>query len=380
LNQLIAHIVNSKALEDVFIRVPDAIYRGDEEYIPHLHADIRNVFDRNFNVYYSQGDAIRWVLADEHGNWIGRVAAFYTLNSDGKTRQGGMGFFECINNRAAAFKLFNLCAEWLKNHDCAYMDGPVNFGDRDSYWGLLVAGFRYPAYRENYNPPYYKDFFEAYGFQPVIVQQTSEIDRQSFNAERFARLAGRVFSNPRYTYRHFDPAHLEDFARDFVTIYNQAWAHHANFIPMTREKVQMHLQKMRPIMIPEYNWFVYADGEPAGFYINVLDVNRIFKHVNGKLNLWGKLKFLWYRNKVSRLRGIIFGIIPQYHNLGLETGLIMKLREYVLKSDRIQSSELAWIGDFNPKMLSMLESLGSRTVKVHNTYRYQLSEGREKQA
>jgi hypothetical protein len=86
----------------------------------------------------------------------------------------------------------------------------------------------------------------------------------------------------------------------------------------------------------------------------------------------GKLKFLWYRRKVSRLRGVIFGIIPRYHNLGLETGLIMKLREYVLKSNRIQSSELAWIGDFNPKMLSMLSSLGARTVKVHNTYRKQL--------
>jgi len=370
LKKLLTHVVNSETLEEVFIRVPDTIYRGDKEYIPHLHNDIRNVFDRNFNVYFAQGDAIRWVLEDGQGNWIGRVAAFYTLNSDGKTKQGGMGFFECINDQDAAFTLFNLCSDWLKQKGCTYMDGPVNFGDRDSYWGLLVEGFRFPAYRENYNPPYYKAFFEAYGFQPIIVQQTSEIDRQSFNAERFSRLAGRVFSNPRYTYRHFEPARLDDFANDFVAIYNQAWAHHANFIPMTREKVQMHLKKMRPIMIPEYNWFVYADGEPAGFYINVLDVNRIFKHVNGKLNLWGKLKFLWYRRKVTRLRGVIFGIIPKFHNLGLETGMIMKLREYVLKSDRIQSSELAWIGDFNPKMLSMLESLGSRTVKVHNTYRF----------
>jgi hypothetical protein len=32
-------------------------------------------------------------------------------------------------------------------------------------------------------------------------------------------------------------------------------------------------------------------------------------------------------------------------------------------------AELAWIGDFNAKMLSMLESLGAYTAKVHYTYR-----------
>jgi hypothetical protein len=355
-----------------FLEVPALVYRNDTEYIRHLDEDIENTFDPAHNVYFSQGEAVRWVLQDKSGRWVGRVAAFFTLSSDGNTRQGGMGFFECIADQQAAFQLFDLAAGWLKEKGCTWMDGPVNFGDRDSFWGLLVEGFKFPAYRENYNPVYYRDYFEAYGFETVIVQQTSEIDRSSFNADRFGKLADRVFSNPKYTYKHYDWSNWEQFAEDFVAIYNQAWAHHANFLPMTADKVRMHLRKMKPILIPEYNWFVYADGEPAGFYINVLDVNRIFKHVNGKLDLLGKLKFLWYRRKVSRLRGVIFGIIPRYHNLGLETGLIMKLREYVLKSNRIQSSELAWIGDFNPKMLSMLSSLGARTVKVHNTYRKQL--------
>ena len=363
--------VNSPETIKQFLDVPDALYAGDPEYIRALDVDIENIFDRDFNVHFEQGDARRWLLLDEHGKPTGRVAAFYTMNPDGITRQGAMGFFECVNNGEAAFLLFDTCARWLKEQGCTYMDGPVNFGDRDSFWGLMVEGFKNPAYRENYNPPYYRDFFESYGFNMIIGQQTSEIDRTSFNAERFGKLASRVFSNPRYTYKHFLWSEAKAFAKDFVEIYNQAWAHHENFKPMTEGKMRMHLRKLRPIMIQEYAWFVYADGEPAGFYINVIDVNQVFRrlHLKGGLNLWHKLLFLWYRRKVNRLRGIIFGIIPKYQNLGLETGLIMKLREEVLKEDRFVSSELAWIGDFNPKMLSMLESLGCRTIKVHNTYR-----------
>jgi len=34
----------------------------------------------------------------------------------------------------------------------------------------------------------------------------------------------------------------------------------------------------------------------------------------------------------------------------------------------IQSSELAWIGDFNPKMHSLFDALGAKTTKIHYTY------------
>ena len=45
------------------------------------------------------------------------------------------------------------------------MDGPVNFGETDKYWGLLVDGFTHPSFDVPYNPPYYQDLFEYYGFR-----------------------------------------------------------------------------------------------------------------------------------------------------------------------------------------------------------------------
>jgi hypothetical protein len=48
----------------------------------------------------------------------------------------------------------------------------------------------------------------------------------------------------------------------------------------------------------------------------------------------------------------------------------MKFHEAVLKHKHLRSSELSWIGDFNPKMHSLFEALGAKTTKVHYTYSY----------
>jgi hypothetical protein len=195
------------------------------------------------------------------------------------------------------------------------------------------------------------------------------IEKESFNFERFSKLATRVMANPAYTFDYIHKDNLEKYAKDFIEIYNQAWAFHENFVPMTMDKIMVRMKQMKPILIEKLNVFAYHDGKPVGFYINVLDVNQIFKHVNGKMNLLGKLKFLYYKGFVKRVRGIVFGVVPTHHNLGVEVDMIMHFRAALIQ-DRYNQNELAWVGDFNPKMLSMFESMGAKPIKKHITYRY----------
>jgi hypothetical protein len=352
-----------------FINFPKRLYKRDTNYIMPLDKDIELVFDPGSNPAFKIGECSRWLLKKDKET-VGRIAAFYTKVEKTGILTGGCGFFECIDSQEAANILFDTAKDWVKSKGCLFMDGPINFGERDSFWGLMVGGFVNPSYRENYNFPYYQKLFEAYGFKPEIGQTTSLISEETFNFERFSKLSTRVFANPAYTFDHIHKNNLEKYAKDFIEIYNQAWEFHENFIPMTFEKIMVHMKQMKPILVEELNVFVYANGVPVGFYITVLDVNQVFKYVNGKMNLLGKLKFLYYRPKVSRIRGIVFGVIPKYHNLGLEIALIMKFREAMRKIPQFKDNELAWIGDFNPKMLSMFESMGAQEIKKHITYRY----------
>ena len=352
-----------------FLEFPKTLYKNDVNYIMPLDVDIENVFNRQYNTAFQNGDCQRWLLF-ENNQVVGRIAAFYSDVEKTQVRTGGCGFFECIDNQEAANRLFDTAKDWLKSQNCSFMDGPINFGDRDSFWGLMVGGFASPSYRENYNFPYYQQLFENYGFQFEIGQTTSLINEKHFNFERFSKLASRVMSNPAYTFEHFKLSNIEKYAEDFVTIYNKAWAFHENFVPMTKEKILIRMKEMKPIVVEELNIFAYHNGEPVGFYLTVLDVNQIFKYVNGKMNLLGKLKFLYYKRFVKRIRGIVFGVVPELHNLGIEVALIMKFRENLIKGGKYEENELAWIGDFNPKMLSMFESMGAQPIKRHITYRF----------
>ena len=175
--------------------------------------------------------------------------------------------------------------------------------------------------------------------------------------------------NEKYKFVILDWSKMNQFAKDFMQIYNEAWSHHEDFKPLTMEAVMKRLKQIKPVLDPNFAIFAYAEGRPIGFYISMLEVNQVFKNFNGKLNLWNKLKFLMNRSKINKVRGIIFGVVPDFQNLGIETGMIMKFHEGYTNSPNIKVAELAWIGDFNGKMLSMLKSLGSYTTKVHYTYR-----------
>lgn len=365
---LIREVLNSHD-EKEFISFPKRLYKNDAEWIAPLDNDIKAIFSPIANNYFQLGEAKRWLLFDNHKP-IGRIAAFYRKEKN--VLKAGIGFFECVNNQEAANLLFNTAIEWLKNKNCNEIEAPINFGEKDKFWGLLVAGFKNPSYQENYNLPYYQSLFENYGFEKTFEQTTSEISTNTFKYERFYKLSERVFKNPIYTYKHFKLEELPRFANDFIHIYNKAWQNRPDFVPMTQEKIESTLQGLKPILIPEAIWFVYANEEPAGFYVNVLDVNQIFKHVNGNLNWIGKLKFAYHRyfGKINRVRGIVFGVIPEYQNLGLETGLIIKFYEAMKENyPQFTQAELSWIGDFNPKMHSLFKALGAETTKIHYTYK-----------
>lgn len=360
--------VNTPGLVKEWHTLQKTLYAKDSGFIAPIEKDVESVFTKGHNPAFNDGEAVRYLFKSDNGTWIGRCAVFYRELKKGH-KSGGMGFFECTEDREAAFFIFDTCKTWLLNKGCTYMDGPINFGDRDSFWGLLIDIKTYPSFREGYNHRYYQKFFEDYGFEKTIEQSTQELTEKDFNFPRFSKLAERVMTNPKYEFKNIDYSNPDKLARDFTTIYNQAWSFHEDFKPLSEEEIKLRIKEMKVISPPEISVFGYADGEPVAFYINVLEINSVFKKFDGKLTLLNKLRLLMARKKIGKVRGLIFGVIPKYHNLGLETGLIMKFHETIKKFPKYTTAELAWIGDFNPKMLSMLSSLGATQTKLHHTYR-----------
>jgi GNAT superfamily N-acetyltransferase len=251
------------------------------------------------------------------------------------------------------------------------MDGPINFGENDNFWGLLVQGFTHPAVGMNYNPNYYQSLFENYGFNMYFEQISNHMDAHKPLPERFAKIAEWVSKKPGYSFEHLKLSNLNKYSQDFQNIYNDAWQFHENFSPMSNQTVLESLEKMKAFMDERFIWFAYVDGDPAAFVITIPDVNQLIKYMNGKTNFFAKLKFAYYRmmGKMDRLRVVIMGVKPAYQKSGLESALIMKSIEMIRKTNQYKEIELSWVGDFNPKMRALHESVGAVLAKTHYTYR-----------
>jgi hypothetical protein len=364
--------VKSKADKNAFLDVARELYKNDDVWVCPLDNDIEAVFDPNKNSFHKHGQITRWILRDDVGKLIGRVAAFINEEKAYKTEvpTGGMGFFECINDEKAALLLFDTAKSWLEAKGMKAMDGPINFGENDKFWGLLVEGFTHPSYGMNYNPPYYKTFFDNYGFKTEYQQITNHLQVYNPFPERFTKIAEWVAKKPGYEFKHLEAKKIEQFAADFMEIYNDAWKNFENFVPITKDTIMQSFKQMQTIMDENLIWFAYVNGEPAAFVIILPDANQMIKPLKGKLNLIGKLKFLYYRWKgVSRMRAIVMGTKEKFQKHGLESAMFIKLKEYTYPLNRYFELELSWVGDFNDKMLAIHEATGATFGKKHLTMR-----------
>jgi hypothetical protein len=364
--------VSDKQTSKDFLEVARFIYKNDKNWICPLDQDINTIFNPDKNPFFKHGKCNRWLLKDNNGQTIGRVAAFINEKKAFQYDQptGGMGFFECINDKIAAFTLFDTAKLWLEENGMKAMDGPINFGENDSFWGLLVEGFTPPSFGMNYNHPYYHAFFIEYGFKTEYEQITNHLAVRNPFPERFTKIANWVANKPGYTFEHFSKKNAEKYVNDLMEIYNDGWEDFDNFVPIKKETLQESFKMMEAIMDEKLIWFAYVNGEPASFVVIIPDANQMIKGFNGKLGLIEKLKFVYKRwVGVNRMRAIVMGTKKSFQKHGLESALFIKLKEYVLPLDQYDELELSWVGDFNDKMLSIHQATGATFGKRHLTMR-----------
>ena len=372
----IVEVKDRKGQKD-FLRVNVELFKGEPNYIQPLDKDVEEVFNPQKNKAFRFGEAIRWVLKDERGKLIGRIAAFvnkkYRTKGD-RFSVGGVGFFDCINDQQAANLLFDTAKEWLSQKGMGAMDGPINFGERDRWWGLIVEGFQPPLYCMSYSKPYYRKLFEQYGFEVFFNQVCYGLDPTRELNKKILDRHEELKKDPDFKAVHATKKDLDKFAVDFSIVYNKAWAGHGGLKEISKELAIAMFRKMKPVMDEKIVWFTYYKEEPIAIFLNIPDLNQWFKYLNGKFDLFHKLKFLWVKwtKPNRRFTGIIFGIVPEHQGKGVDAFMINEAKFVVQALHKYNYYELQWIGDFNPKMINVAEGLGDTYLTRRLiTWRYQ---------
>ena len=355
-----------------FLAFPARLFSGDSNYIRPLDKDIEGVFDPERNKFFRFGECERFLFLNDQKEVVGKIAVFINKKYKQKQPTGGFGFFDCIDEEETANFIFDFAKNWLQQKGMEAMDGPINFGERDKFWGLLTEGFSEPLYAMNYNAPYYKKLFENYGFQVYFNQLCFGRKIHNPVADKFLEMHERISKNKAISAKRMKVKNLEKFAIDFTEIYNKAWANHGEGKQLTNAQTLKLFLTLKPVINEHISWFIYENEKPIAMWMNIPDLNQWFKYLNGKFGIWQKLKFLLMKKltKNKKMVGLVFGIVPEWQKKGIDGFMIWEGTNHFRKATDFEDYEMQWIGDFNPKMMKIAESLETEVTRKLATYRF----------
>ncbi len=371
--------VKSKESAVEFLNFPKLLFAQDENYIRPLDQDIEDTFNPKKNKFFRFGECERFLFKNDDNKTLGKIAVFINKKYKQSQPTGGIGFFDCVDDQQTADFIFGYAKKWLQQKGMEAMDGPINFGERDKFWGLLIEGFSEPLYAMNYNPSYYKTLFENYGFQIYFNQLCYGRKIHNPVAENFLQMHERISKNKSITARPLQLKALEKFARDFTEVYNQAWASHGEGKQLTEMQTLKLFTSLKPVINENISWFVYENEKPIAVWMNIPDLNQWIKFFNGKFGILQKILFLIIKkfSKNKKMVGLVFGIIPEWQRRGIDGYMIWEGTKHFREATHFEDYEMQWIGDFNPKMIKIAEALETKVTRKMATYRYLFDQTKE---
>lgn len=371
-------VMGAKEIKE-FLDFPAHLYKNDSQYIRPLDKDVEEVFDPAKNKLFSSGECARFLFHDSSNKTVGRVAVFVNPKYENEQPTGGIGFFDCTDSQETADFIFDHCKQWLLQRGMEAMDGSINFGERDKFWGVLTDGFTEPLYGMNYNAPYYSRLFETYGFKVYYNQLCYTRPVHADVSRVFRVMHSKHARNPAISAEPLKKNKLEKFAADFTEVYNRAWASHGDGKVLEYKKTLKMFKSMSPVINEHISWFVYENEKPIAVWMNIPDMNQWFKYLKGKFGLLQKLQFLWIKRfrKNKKMVGIVFGVVPEWQRTGIDGYMIWEGTQHLRKHTDFETTELQWIGDFNPKMIKIAEALDTVVTRKLATYRYLFDPGAE---
>ncbi|HKP87186.1 MAG TPA: N-acetyltransferase [Blastocatellia bacterium] len=377
--QIIVKAVRSARERKQFVDFPYKLLRREKHWIPPLKMAQKDILDTRRHPFYKTSDA-ELFLAKRDGRVAGRIMAIinHAHNEFHNERAGFFGFFDAENDYEAASALFDAAIDWARSRGAEVIRGPVN-PSTNYECGLLVEGFdKDPAVMMVYNPPYYGELIEKYGFKKAVDLFAYDIAADYFNvSDKLVRVAERLKTKDNIRVR---TVNMKDFKREVEIVrqvYNDAWSNNWGFVPVSEEEFA-HLAKdlkqivdPRVVMIMEQVVEGRAEPRPIGFFLSVPDLNRALKHTNGRLLPFGILKLLWHSRKIDFIRIITMGVVREFQSMG--AGAIFLTEIYKRgPGSGYPSGEMSWVLENNLMMNRAASLIGGRRSKTYRIYEIRL--------
>lgn len=367
--ELIIRPVASAADLNAFIDLAWRIQGQDPNWVPPLRSEVKKLLSPQHPFWLKAEGQL--FLAERGGMLVGRIAALMDMAHIEYHQElaGAWGFFECQNDPEAARVLFDAAQNWCMQKGLTHFRGPLNPSTNYEI-GLLVEGFDSPpCVMMTYNPPWYAELVEASG-------QAKEKDVLAFLFVRGHKLpqwmldvSHRLVDKKEVRIRHMDKKALLSEVELMSSLYRAAWARNWGFVPMSHAEIVATAEALSPILDEELAFFLYVGDDPAGVGLILPDVNPLLKRLNGKIGFTGVFKYLRYKSEIQGLRGLLFGIKPQYQQMGVPLVALEYVLSLTERKQQYNTLEMSWTLEDNAAVNDLLLDLGGRIYKRYRVYR-----------
>ena len=350
-----------------FVAFPYDLYRGDPLWVPQLRMDVRTLLSREKNPFFQHAEA-EYFLAWDGDRVVGRIAAIKNdaHNREHHDRVGFYGFFESENDQQVANALFDAAGAWVKAKGLDTLRGPMSPSVNDEC-GLLVDGFDTPpTLMMPHNHRDYVTLTERAGFtkaKDLLVYESTT----TRPPDRILRAAEVVAKRKGITLRKFNLKRFAEEVEIIKRLYNEAWEKNWGFVPMTDAEIDHLAKQLKPVVVPDVICFAERAGKVIGFAVALPDLNVALKrNPSGRL-FPGIIKILWAARKISRLRILLLGALPEYR----QTGVDALMYHWIWTKGTALGynwGEGGWILEDNPAMNNGLLRLGFRVYKTYRIY------------
>jgi len=361
--------VSDKKALAAFVDFPHELYAGDVNYVPELFIAQRDLLTPGKHPFYEHSEIQLFLLYDG-GKVIGRIAAINNTNHNKvyESKDGFFGFFDCINDAAAAKQLFEAAQEWLKERGLTKVLGPVNFSTNE-VCGLLIEGFDGPPVAMMpYNAQYYLPLLEQMGFQKNVDLRAYRYTAGTYS-DRSVKLMGRIeerLQRNDIILRKINMKKFKEECNAVREVYNKAWDKNLGFVPMTDKEFDYTANDLKMILDPEFCILAEQHGKIVGFALAIPDINQILiKIKRGRLFPTGLIKLLANKKKIDGIRILLLGVVDGYRKMGIEACLYGRIIKH-FEAKKMKYAEASWTLDHNDLINKPIEDIGG---KLYRKYR-----------
>ena len=362
--------VTNRAQQKQFMQFAWAHYRGDENWVPPLRMNQKELLNFKRHPFYENAE-IQSFIANRGGKMVGRVSAIidHGHNTQHKEKRGMFGFFESVDDESVSTALLDAAAHWHRDKGMQHARGPLNPA-MNHECGLLVDGFQMPpTFMMTYNKPYYGKLIESYGFEKAqdLYAYWGNLSMLPDLDPKIGKIAAMAKERFNINVRRISRKHFAEDVKSFLRIYNNALPGTWGFVPLTDSELNHMADGLKQLIVPEITTIAEIDGRPVGCVFGLLDFNPIIKKIDGRLFPFGFLHLLYGKKNLKKMRLVSTNVLPEYQKWGIGVVLIARLKEDA-EAWGINEAEFSWVLESNTLSLGTLERGGAIRQKTYRIY------------